>query len=43
MTIQQGDTAENFELTAHDGSKIILDSYKDKKNVVAHNVAAIYV
>ena len=34
MTIQQGDAAENFELTAHDGSKIILESYKDKKNVV---------
>ena len=34
MTIQQGDIAENFELSAHDGSKIILESYKDKKNVV---------
>ena len=34
MTIQSGDAAENFELTAHDGSIIKLESYKDNKNVV---------
>ena len=34
MTIQQGDIAENFERSAYDGYKIILESYKDKKNVV---------
>ena len=26
--------AENFELTAHDGSNVSLESYKDKKNVI---------
>ena len=34
MVIQEGDVAENFELTAHDGSNVSLNSYKDKKNVV---------
>ena len=34
MVIEVGDIAENFELAAHDGSKVNLESYKDKKNVV---------
>ena len=34
MVIQEGDVAENFELTAHDGSNVSLESYKDKKNVI---------
>ena len=34
MVVEVGDIAENFELTAHDGSNVSLDSYKDKKNVV---------
>jgi len=34
MVIQKGDVAENFELFAHDGSKINLESYKGKKNIV---------
>ncbi len=34
MVVQVGDIAENFELTAHDDSKVILESYKGKKNVV---------
>ena len=34
MVVKVGDTTENFELTAHDGSKVNLESYKDKKNVV---------
>ena len=32
--MQEGDEAPNFELTAHDGSTIHLDSFRDKKNVV---------
>ncbi|MFB5597943.1 MAG: peroxiredoxin [Nitrosopumilaceae archaeon] len=32
--MQEGDTASNFELEANDGSKVSLDSFKDKKNVV---------
>ena len=32
--MQEGDKAPNFELTAHDGSKINLDSFLDKKNVI---------
>lgn len=32
--MQEGEPAPNFELTAHDGSLISLDSFKDKKNVV---------
>ncbi len=32
--MQEGDKAPNFELTAHDGSMINLDSFLDKKNVV---------
>jgi len=34
MVIEVGDIVENFELAAHDGSKVNLESYKDKKNVV---------
>ena len=34
MTLQQGDTAEDFELLAHDGKPITLSSYKNTKNVV---------
>jgi len=34
MVVQVGDIVENFELAAHDGSKVNLESYKDKKNVV---------
>ena len=34
MVIQEGDVAENFELTAHDDSNVSLESYKDKKNVI---------
>tara|TARA_B100000029_G_scaffold23359_1_gene23183 strand:- start:5076 stop:5537 length:462 start_codon:yes stop_codon:yes gene_type:complete len=34
MVFEEGNNAENFELTAHDGSTISLQSYKDKKNVV---------
>ena len=34
MVVKVGDTTENFELTAHDDSKVNLESYKDKKNVV---------
>ncbi len=32
--MQEGDLAPNFELLASDGSTIILDSFKNKKNVV---------
>jgi len=32
--MQEGDAAPNFELETNDGSKISLDSFKDKKNVV---------
>lgn len=32
--MEEGDEAPNFELTAHDGSTINLNSFKDKKNVV---------
>lgn len=32
--MQEGDEAPNFELTAHDGSTINLNSFRDKKNVV---------
>ena len=34
MTLQQGDTAYDFELLAHDGKPITLSSYKNSKNVV---------
>jgi len=34
MTLQKGDTAENFELLGHDGSSIVLNSFKNSKNVV---------
>lgn len=32
--MQEGDEAPNFELTAHDGNTINLNSFRDKKNVV---------
>ena len=32
--MQEGDSAPNFELVAHDGSTVTLDSFKNKKNVV---------
>ncbi len=32
--LQEGDTAPNFELEANDGSKVSLNSFKDKQNVV---------
>lgn len=32
--MQEGDLASNFELIANDGSKVILHSFKNKKNVV---------
>lgn len=32
--MQEGDAAPNFELEANDGSKISLDSFRDKKNVI---------
>ena len=32
--MQVGDTVPNFELKANDGSTIILESFKNKKNVV---------
>jgi peroxiredoxin Q/BCP len=32
--LQVGDTAPNFELKANDGSSIILESFKNKKNTV---------
>lgn len=32
--MQEGDEAPNFELTAHNGSTINLNSFRDKKNVV---------
>ena len=34
MVLSEGDTAENFELSAHDGSTIRLDSFKNEKSVV---------
>ena len=34
MTLQKGDTAEDFELLAHDGTPVKLSSYKNSKNVV---------
>ena len=32
--MQEGDDAPNFELDANDGTKITLESFKNKKNVV---------
>ena len=32
--MKEGDNAPNFELKANDGSSIILESYKNKKNIV---------
>ena len=34
MTLQKGDTAEDFELLAHDGTTVTLSSYINSKNVV---------
>ena len=34
MTLEKGDIAEDFELLGHDGQSIILNSYKNSKNVV---------
>ena len=34
MTLQKGDTSEDFELLAHDGTTVTLGSYKNSKNVV---------
>ena len=34
ITLEEGETAINFELIANDDSKIILESFKGKKNVV---------
>ena len=43
MVIQEGDVAENFELTAHDGSNVSLESYKDKKNVILCFLSLIHI
>ena len=34
MTLNEGDIAEDFVLSAHDGASVQLASYKNKKNVV---------
>ena len=34
MTLQKGDTAEDFELLAHDGTSVTLSSFKNSKNIV---------
>ena len=34
MTLEKGDTCEDFELLDHDGNSITLSSFKDLKNVV---------
>ena len=34
MTLEKGDTAEDFELLGNDGNSVILSSFKDSKNVV---------
>ena len=34
MVLNEGDLAENFVLSAHDGESVELASYKNKKNVV---------
>ena len=34
MVLNEGDVAENFVLSAHDGESVELASYKNKKNVV---------
>ena len=34
MTLQKGDSAEDFELLGHNGSSITLSSFKNSKNVV---------
>jgi peroxiredoxin Q/BCP len=34
MTLEKGDTAEDFELLANDGSSVTLSYYKNSKNVV---------
>ena len=34
MVLNEGDMAEDFVLSAHDGTSIQLDSYKNQKNIV---------
>ena len=34
MTLQKGDSAEDFELLGNDNSSVTLSSFKDSKNVV---------
>ena len=34
MVLSEGDVAEHFDLLAHDGTSIKLESYKNQKNVV---------
>ena len=34
MTLQKGDSAEDFELLDHNGNSVILSSFKGSKNVV---------
>ena len=34
MTLQKGDSAEDFQLLGHDGSTVTLSSFKNSKNVV---------
>ena len=34
MTLEKGDTAEDFTLLGHDGQNITLSSFKGPKNVV---------
>ena len=34
MTLQKGDSAEDFELLDHNGNSVTLSSFKDSKNVV---------
>ena len=34
MVLDEGDVAEDFVLSAHDGTTVELASYKNKKNVV---------
>ncbi|MGB1752861.1 MAG: redoxin domain-containing protein, partial [Paracoccaceae bacterium] len=34
MTLQKGDTAEDFELLDHNGNSVTLSSFKGSKNVV---------
>jgi len=34
MTLEKGDIAEDFELLGHDGTSVILSSFKNSKNIV---------